>query len=156
MLAGNRQHARSLIRGQSTVEFALGATLALVLMLVGIQFAIIGQSALAVSQGSSALARYGAINTGGLGTDNGSVTGTSLPSAAQQLLSSSLTLSDLTVTVASYSGTTTTTTSSPQYGDRIVVSLSFNAADKVVLPSSTLLGISFPTTLTGSDSQMYE
>ena len=120
-MAGNRQRVRSLRPGQSTVEFALGATLALVMILVGIQFAIIGQSALAVSQGSSALARFGAINTGGLGTDNGSVTGSSLPTAAQQLLSSSLKLSKLTVTVASYSGTTTTTTGSPQYGDRICI-----------------------------------
>lgn len=137
----------------------MGATVALAVMLIGIQFAIIGQAALAVSQGASALARYAAVNPGALGTDNGSVSGGSLPTAAQNLLSSSILSnsgSDLTVTIASYTGTTTTTTSSPQYTDRVVISMSYNAANKIVLPSSTLLGISFPTTLTASDSQMYE
>lgn len=137
----------------------MGATVALAVMLIGIQFAIIGQSALAVSQGASALARYAAVNPGSLGTDNGSVSGSALPTAAQNLLSSSILTnsgSDLTVTIASYTGTTTTTTSSPQYTDRVVISMSYNAANKIVLPSSTLLGISFPTTLTASDSQMYE
>ena len=137
----------------------MGATVALAVMLIGIQFAIIGQAALAVSQGASALARYAAVNPGALGTDNGSVSGGSLPTAAQNLVSSSILSNsggDLTVTIASYTGTTTTTTSSPQYTDRVVISMSYNAANKIVLPSSTLLGISFPTTLTASDSQMYE
>ncbi len=47
-------------RGQSAVEFAMISVLALVVMLIGIQFALIGQAAVAVSQGSSALARYAA------------------------------------------------------------------------------------------------
>jgi Flp pilus assembly protein TadG len=146
-------------RGQSAVEFAMGATVALAVMLIGIQFAIIGQAALAVSQGASALARYVAVNPGSLGTSNGSVSGSALPAAAQNLLSSSILTNsgnDLTVTIASYTGTTTTTTNSPQYTDRVVIGMSYNAAKKIVLPSSTLLGISFPTTLTASDSQMYE
>jgi hypothetical protein len=127
-------------------------------MLVGIQFALIGQAALAVSQGASALARYAAVNPGTMGP-NGSVSGGSLPTAAQQLLSSSILSNggaDLTVTVASYTGTTTTTTSTPGYTDRAVISMSYNAASKIFLPTNTLLGITFPTTLTSSDSQMYE
>ena len=145
-------------RGQSAVEFALMSSIALAVMLIGVQFALIGQAALAVSQGASALARYAAVNPGAMGP-NSSVTASSLPSAAQQLLSSSILTNsggDLTVTTASYTGTTTTTTSSPGYTDRAVITMSYNAASKIFLPSSTLLGITFPTTLTASDSQMYE
>ena len=145
-------------RGQSAVEFALISTVALSVMLIGVQFAIIGQAAVSVGQGASALARYAAVNPGTM-SPNGSVTASSLPTAAQQLLSSSLLThsgADLTVTTASYSGSTATTTNSPGYNDRAVISLSYNASGKIFLPSATLLGMTFPTTLTGSDSQMYE
>jgi len=111
------------------VEFALIATVALAVMLVGVQFAIIGQAALAVSQGASALARYAAVNPGTIGP-NSSVTAKSLPTSAQNLLSSSILTNsgaDLTVTVTSYTGTTTTTTSSSGYTDRAVVSMSYDA-----------------------------
>jgi Flp pilus assembly protein TadG len=155
----SRRSRRSRIsRGQSAVEFALISTIALAVMLVGIQFAMIGQAALAVSQGASAIARYAAVNPGTLGP-NSSVTASSLPSAAQQLLSSSILTNggaDLTVGVASYSGTTTTTTSSPGYTDRAVVTMTYTDASKIFLPTSTLLGISFPATLSATDSQMYE
>lgn len=145
-------------RGQSAVEFALISTVALMMMLIGIQFALIGQAALAVGQGASVLARYAAVNPGTIGP-NGSVAASSLPTQAYNLLSPSIMTNnggDLTVTTTSYSGTTTTTTNSPGYNDRAVISLSYNASGKIFLPSSTLMGISFPTTLTASDSQMYE
>jgi len=151
----SRRSRRSRIsRGQSMVEFALISTVALMVMLVGVQYAMIGQAALAVSQGASALARYAAVNPGTIGT-NGTV---ALTSEMKQLLSSSILTnggSDLTVTIASYSGTTTTTTSSPGYTDRAVISLSYKATSKIALPNP-FLGISFPSTLTASDSQMYE
>src|ERR1700721_2425561 len=70
--------------GQSTVEFAMVSVLGLVLMMVGVQFALIGQVALSLSQGASALARYAAVNPGSFGTYNGTA---SLPGAASALLS---------------------------------------------------------------------
>jgi len=156
--AQKRPGGSRISRGQSAAEFAMISTVALVVMLIGVQFALIGQAALAVSQGSSALARYAAVNPGTLGP-NSSVHASSLPTAAEQLLSSSILTNggaDLTVTVASYSGTTTTTTSTPGYTDRAVVSMSYTDSSKIFLPGTTLLGISFPTTLNASDSQMYE
>jgi Flp pilus assembly protein TadG len=160
--ASRRLRSGLISRGQSMVEFALMSIPIIMVLFVGIQFAIIGQAALAVSQGSSALARYAAVNPGALGT-NGTVT---LTPAAQQLLSSSILTgtndSDLTVTIASYTGTTTTTTSSPGYTDRVVITLSYNAASKIALPNPFLRipglfgGVQFPTALGASDSQMYE
>lgn len=155
---------RRISRGQSGVEFALGATLALVLMVVGVQFAIIGQAALAVSQAASALARYAAVNPGAFATNKtGSVTvkGGSLPTAAQNLLSPTILTSsggDLTVTVSAVTATGASETGTPVQGqDQVVISLSYDATKKIVLPRShSLLGISFPTTLTASDSQLYE
>lgn len=141
-------------RGQAMTEFALIAPLVIIVMLVGLQFAMIGQAALAVSQGASALARYAAVNPGTVGP-NGTVT---LTTQMEQLLSPSILTNsgkDLTVTIASYTGTTTTTTSSPQYTDRLVISISYNAASKIALPNP-FFGISFPTSVTASDSQMYE
>ena len=154
----SRRSRRRFTRGQSVVEFALISTVALMVMLIGIQFAIIGQAAVSVGQGASALARYAAINPGTLGP-NGSVAASSLPTQAYNLLSSTILTNsgaDLTVTTASYSGNSTNTTSSPGYNDRAVITLSYNASGKIFLPSNSLLGISFPTTLTGSESQMYE
>ena len=141
-------------RGQSMAELAFIAPIAIILVLLGIQFAMIGQAALALSQGASALARYAAINPGTMGP-NGTVT---MTTAMQQLLSSSILTNGgryLTVTIASYSGTSTTTTSTPGYTDRLVINLSYNVRSKIALPNP-FLGVSFPTTLSASDSQMYE
>ena len=73
-------------RGQSAVEFALISTVALMVMLLGVQYAMIGQAALAVSQGSAALARYAATHPGTV--SSGAASG--LPTAAKQLLSDSI------------------------------------------------------------------
>jgi Flp pilus assembly protein TadG len=155
-----RPRSSRVSRGQSTVEFAMVSVLGLVLMMVGVQFALIGQVALSLSQGASALARYAAVNPGSFGTDNGTA---SLPSAASALLSPTINDSKLTVTVASYKGGTTTTTSSPSATvDRVVVSLSYDASNKIALPNPFLAipgifpGITFPTALGAQDEQLYE
>jgi Flp pilus assembly protein TadG len=157
---------RAFNRGQSMVEFAMISGLVFALMLLGIQYALIGQAAVAVSQGSSALARYVAGNPGALGTNNGTVSGSSLPTAAQQLLSSSILTnggSDLTVTVTSNtaSGGTESGNIKPQ-SDQLIIALSYTATSKLVLPNPFMAippvfpGITFPTTLSATDSQMYE
>src|ERR1019366_9638498 len=143
-------------RGQAAVEFAMIAVLAITIMLVGVQFAMLGQAALAVSQGSSAIARYASVNEGtipALSSYSGAPN-----TAMQALLSPSILTNrgaDLTVTIVSYTGTTTATTSSPvPLKDRLTVSLSYNAktGNKIVLPNPFLGVVTFPTTLSGSDS----
>jgi Flp pilus assembly protein TadG len=155
-LAGQSRPLKSRIRrGQSMVEFALIAPIALILMLVGVQYAIIGQAALAVSQGASAIARYAAVNESSIGASfSGNPT-----AAMQSLLSSSIGTNgwaDLTVDITSYTGTTTTTTTTPALGDHCLVTLSYTATSKLALPQNFLGLITFPTALSASASQMYE
>jgi Flp pilus assembly protein TadG len=141
------------------VEFAMIAPLALILLFVGVQYAIVGQTALALSQGASAIARYVAINEPGsvsLATFSGK------PNAAMQArLSKSLGTNkwgDLTVTVTSYVGGTksTTTTTPKQTQDRAKVTLSYNATSKIALPNPFLGLVTFPTTLSAVDQEQYE
>jgi Flp pilus assembly protein TadG len=154
----------SMSRGISSVEFAFTFILLMAVMMGGVQLAVIGQTALALSQGASAIARYAAVNESTVGASYSGA-----PSAAmQQLLSSTILTNsgnDLTVTISAYqSGTTTTTTNPTPRVDRAVVTLSYNAANKYMLPNPFLQipgifpGISFPAimTLTASDSQLYE
>jgi Flp pilus assembly protein TadG len=150
-----RLYGSRVSRGQAMVEFAFGAALTLALMLIGVQFAIIGQAALAVSQGSSALARYIAVNPGTFGTQNGTAT---LPSAASALLSPTINDANLTVTIASYQsdGSTVETGTIIPSQDQVKISLTYDATGKIFLPTHTLLGISFPTSLTAAQSQLYE
>jgi Flp pilus assembly protein TadG len=144
-------------RGQTAVEFAMVSVLALVIMLVGVQFALIGQSALALSQGASAIARYAAVHESTLGASYSGA-----PNAAMQdLLSSSLGTNgwgDLTVTITSYKGGTaaTTTTTPTSKTDRAGVTLSYDASSKIALPNPFLGLITFPTALSAQDQQLYE
>ena len=146
-------------QGQTVVEFAMVSVLVLVVILVGVQLAMIGQAALAVSQGASAIARYAAVYEP-QGVVGASYSGN--PNAAMQaLLSSSIGTNnwgDLTVTISSVQGgTPSTTTKTPQPAvDRAVVTLSYNAASKIFLPTSTFLGIQFPTALSAQDQELYE
>jgi Flp pilus assembly protein TadG len=153
-------------RGQSAVEFAMISVLALVVMLIGIQYALIGQAAVAVSQGSEALARYAASSAANsLGTYNGSVMGSALPAAAQEMLPQSINTNgwnDLTVTVSSKTGSGATETNPPVQGDQLTVSLSYVTTSKLALPNPFMQippifpGITFPAAVSATVSQMYE
>jgi Flp pilus assembly protein TadG len=150
-------------RGQTAVEFAMVSVLALVVIMIGVQFALIGQSALALSQGASAIARYAAVNESTLGASYSGA-----PNAAMQnLLSSSLgsnSWGDLTVTITSYKGGTaaTTTTTPTPMTDRAAVTLNYDATSKLMMPNPFMKvpgffpGINFPTALSAQDQQLYE
>jgi len=141
--------------GQSAVEFAMISVLALAVMLIGVQFAVIGQAALALSQGSAALARYAAVNPSTFGDSFGPG---AVPSAAALLLSPTINDGNLQVTVKSFEsdGVTPETGTVIPSQDQVNVSLSYTTTNKIFLPSSTLLGITFPATLTAAESQLYE
>jgi Flp pilus assembly protein TadG len=152
-------------RGQSAVEFALLSVFALFMMLVGVQYALIGQAAVAVSHGSSALARYAASNVGNY-IANGTVKASALPLAARQVLPQSLMTNDggdLTVTVNSLKlDGTTTEANTPAPGEQVVITLSYDTTTKLAVPNPFLAmppifpGITFPNPVGAQDSQMYE
>lgn len=144
-------------RGQSAVEFALISAIVLALMLLGVQYALIGQAAVAVSQGSSALTRWvasSAANASSLGTYNGSMKASALPAGAQEVLSQSILTNggnDLTVYVNSYTATGAKENSTPvAQVDQLVISLSYSTTSKLALPNPFLAvppifpGITFP------------
>jgi Flp pilus assembly protein TadG len=159
-------------RGQSAVEFALISTFALFLMLIGVQYALIGQAAVAVNQGSAALARFAAANpgnvtAGGKNSGNGTVAIPSGSALAQLLPSSILTSTttgsgkkavttpDLTVTIASTSAAGGTT-NTPKFGDQVTITFNYVATSKLALPNPFLFGLTFPTNLSASSTQMFE
>jgi Flp pilus assembly protein TadG len=152
-------------RGQSAVEFALISVFVLAVMVLGIQYAIIGQAAVAVSQGSAALARYAASHPGDLPNTNGTFQASALPASVQQLLSSSILTNggkDLTITVTSNTGSGAPEKNTPAQGDQLIVSLSYDTTSKIAVPNPFLAmpplfpGIPFPASVAASDSQMYE
>ena len=133
--------------GQSAAEFALILPLVFIVLLVGVQYALLGQAALAVSQGASGLARYESVHPGTVSSGNAS----GLPTAAQQLLSSSIMTNgggDLTVGVTSSPGT--------NFGDTCTISLSYSATSKILLPDNFFGVPLFPTTLSASAADLYE
>jgi Flp pilus assembly protein TadG len=156
-----RVRAGRISRGQTAVEFALSLTLMFIVLLVGVQFALIGQAALSLSQGASAIARYAAVYEP-QGKISATYSGTP-NSDMQNLLSPSILTGagggDLTVTINSYKGGTTSSPATDPMtpsADRAIVTLSYNASSKIILPNPFLGIITFPTALSASDSQLYE
>ena len=127
---------------QSAVEFAFALPIVLITLVVGIQFAIIGEAALALGQVNYQGARYAAVNTG-----------------ADQTAVKTYMLSVASPTISANSGTYLTATLSPAppcvFGSSVTVSLSYDAAHLLALPNP-FLGINFPTTLTSSESAFCE
>jgi Flp pilus assembly protein TadG len=127
---------------QSVVEFAFALPVVLMLLLVGIQFAIIGEASLALGQVNYQGARYAAVYTN-----------------STQAQVQSYMLSVASPTIAANGGAYLTSTLSPAppctYGSSVTVSVSFNANSLMALPNP-FLGINFPTTLTSSESAFCE
>jgi Flp pilus assembly protein TadG len=165
-----RRHGQG---GQAAVEFALVLTVAMIVLFVAIQFALIGQAALALGQMNYQGARYAAVNTCAQASDV----------AAYMCSVGSPTITknsgaNLTVT---FNGTSTavkscTATSSTNYqldsngncsnsgsaprslGTSVTVQVSFNMAGAggILFLQSPFLGVSFPTTLSSTETAMSE
>jgi Flp pilus assembly protein TadG len=152
---GRRLLANSLRRGQAMVEFALIASVALVVLLVGIQFALIGQAALAVSQGSYYAARYAAVQTT---VAQGCTSNCDITSQVQNQMSPTITVPSgaLNVTFSDVNPADPTCTTTPRgFGCKIQVVVAYNATSKVVL-ANPFFGISFPTQLNSTTQMMTE
>jgi Flp pilus assembly protein TadG len=129
-------------RAQAAVEFAIILTVALIVLVVGVQFAIIGETALALGQANYQGARYAAVN----------------PSSTQAQIQAYM-VSIASPTISANNGSYLTTTLSPTppcaFGATVTVSVSFDIKHLLAVPNP-FLGISFPTTLTNSESAFCE
>ena len=136
--------------GQAMIEFALVGGLLVLILLMGIQLAIIGEAALAVNQLAYSTARYASVkySDGKLstpGTDP-SVTAMIPPS----LVASSLTIA-LTQPCAAPVGSSTV------FGSVAIVSVQYDlsTSNRIFLPNP-FLGISLPTSVSATQRAFCE
>ena len=131
-------------RAQAAVEFALIAPVVIVVMLVGIQFAIIGAASLGLGDVAYQGARWAAINS----SSTPAQVRTYMISVASPLIASS---NGSYLTVSIPAGTMPCT-----FGGTVQVPVSFDIAHLVVLPNPFMGMIHFPTALTNSESAFCE
>jgi Flp pilus assembly protein TadG len=127
-------------RGQAMVEFALISTVALFVLLVGIQLAIIGQKALSVSQLAYQGARYAAVNATTAGSD--------IVTYLEGIAPPALSVTGLSITV-------NPSTVPRAFSSTVSVTVSYDLRSSLVLPNP-FLGISFPTSLSATETAMSE
>lgn len=176
MLGNSLLHrfCRLLRRGQAIVEFTMVLTLALIVLFVSVQLALLGECALALGQANYQGARYAAVNPKATLSDVANhLVKVGSPSITKNC-GSNLTVA-MTWTHYNTDGTTTTTPYTGQagscgsdtsfsqnparsFGDKIEVDLTYNAADNLFLPNTGggFFGITFPTTLTHKETAIVE
>ena len=135
---GIRSGRRS--RGQSIVEFSITLSLAMILLFVTIQFALIGNAALSVTELAYAGARYAAVNP----VKSETQVSDYMKSIAAPTINEN-SGADLTVTLNPTSGRT--------FGNPVTVTVVYNLQSKLFLPNP-FLGIKFPTSLSGIQTTM--
>jgi Flp pilus assembly protein TadG len=139
----NRGSHRWVARAQAAVELALIAPVAIVLMLVGIQYAILGTAALGLGQADYQAARYASVNTS---AGQSGVTSYILSQASPIITAGNGKY--LTVNVNSASPCT--------FGNAVTVALTFDLNHLVVLPNPFMGMVTFPATISNSESAMCE
>ena len=133
------------------VEFALMLTPALMIMLVTIQFAIVGAAALGLTQLVHTGARYAAVNATLVESD----ISTYMKSVASPAINENRG-GDLSITVCTPAGNTCPhSTTSRTFGSLVQVSVVvvYDLSSNLFLPNP-FLGIGFPTSLSGIQSTM--
>jgi hypothetical protein len=169
-----RNRLRHLVcRGQALVEFTLVLTLALIVLFVSVQLALLGECALALGQMNYQGARYAAVHPCATITDvaafmvsigSPSITkncGGNLSISMQWKASDGTSKGAAEGPSAGSCGTPAcgeSAANTRQFGDQIQVSITYNAADNLFLPNSGggFFGITFPTTLKHSETAIVE
>lgn len=151
--------------GQAAVEFALVLTVAMIVLFVAIQMAVIGQASLALGQMTYQGARYASYYTGCTDADTTTCGGTTPMTIEGYMLSvASPTIlklydasnSALTVTYCvtpAGSSTETCGSSTRDFGDTVTIKCSLNVSGLLFLPNP-FLGVHFPTTLNSQESAL--
>lgn len=171
--------ARRQCSGQAAVEFALVLTVAMIVLFVSIQLALIGEAALALGQMNYQGARYAAVNTCATGSEVatymlyvGSPTVTT-PSSCGSALTIQIADSTNNQALSTASGSsgacsmstapmpTQCTGTNPQrtFGSPVTVSVSFNVVQgNLLFLGQSFMGVSFQslTTLKSTETAMAE
>lgn len=139
-------------RGQAMVEFAMVAVIAIFVLLVAIQYAMIGQAALALSQAAYQGSRYAAVY--------GS---TSQSDVQTYLVGSGNTPGAASPTITRNGGQYLTFTMNPTttprtFGQSVTVTLTFDVCGSGMLvlgrSCGSFFGVSFPHSLTATETAM--
>lgn len=173
--AGARSCAWDGLRGQAAVEFALVLTVAMIVLFVAIQFALIGQAALALGQMNYQGARYAAVNTCAdasqvaqymcsVGSptitknNGGNLTVTLNGSAGSIGSGNCVAPSPTDVQPDSSTGQCSGGGAPRTLGTSVIVGVSFNMAGAggILFLNSPFMGVSFPTTLSSTETAMSE
>jgi len=145
------RRARRTNLGQAATEFALVAVVGLFVLLVGIQYALIGEAALALNQAAYQAARYAAVNE-------------SVDQTALQSYLSSVASPTIAKNSGAYLSVSLSPTGTPRaFQESLSVTLSFDLCHSglLVLGASggscgSFLGVPFPSTLTATETAMSE
>jgi Flp pilus assembly protein TadG len=150
-----------LIRGQAALEFALVLSVGLMILVVAVQMALVGETALALGQVNYQGARYAAIHQCATASDVAAY----MTSVASPTLVGSNCGANMIVTLTDAYGSNSAPGScgSPgcegaarTFGSQVTVSVLFNIpASQMFLPNP-FLGISFPTSLSSTEAAMSE
>jgi Flp pilus assembly protein TadG len=128
-------------RGQAMVEFAITLSLAMILLFVTVQFALIGNAALAVTELAYVGARYASVNN----TLDSTAIATYMKSIASPTINEN-NGGDLSITLTPQAAPRT-------FGTPLTVTISYNLQNKLFLPNP-FLGIQFPTILQNIQTTM--
>jgi TadE-like protein len=154
-------------RGQASVEFALVLTIAMIVLFVSVQLALIGQVYLSLGQMNYQGARYAAVHPDATATDVGKymvkVGAPNLTKSCGAKLTT-VTLTPKVGAPSSASGGTFCGDPAPggaalrAFGDPVKIAITYDLTNQIFLANgkSGFLGIHFPTTLTTSESAMVE
>ncbi|MBF6571212.1 MAG: pilus assembly protein [Candidatus Binataceae bacterium] len=123
------------LSGQSTVEFAIIAVVAMFVLFLGIQFALLGNAALAVGQLAYQGSRYASINS--------SLPPSTLQNNISAMASPTIAGNGLTVNVTFQTPIVQTVTS-------VTVQVTFSAQRLILLPNP-FFGVPFPSTLSSTN-----
>lgn len=146
-------------KGQAAVEFALVLVIAMIVLFVAIQMALIGQAALALGQVNYQGARFAAVNP--------SDTCDQIASYMQSVASPTITKNGFTCGTNCNTASTGVTVcmtcpgvsggcQTPRaFGSSVEIDLAYDASAQLVLPNP-FLGVHFPTSLYSQETAMVE
>jgi Flp pilus assembly protein TadG len=169
-------------KGQAAVEFALISIVAMIVLFVAVQLALIGEDALALGQMNYQGARWAAVNTCATNdqimqyilfsgspsvTQSGGSCGTYLTMTITDSNQSAVSVSGSTCTTAPTATTGCTTPPPRAFGTQVTIQLAFKLDKAIFLLGSgsnfgggartqSWLGLNFPTQLTSTETAMAE